>query len=562
MNKVFARYLIFTFLILPLFGSSQGEFNNWYFGAQAGMTFNSGSPVVFLTSTLNAFGTGSSNISDSLGNILFYSNGQEVKNRNNMTMPNGAIYGNGCGAGYIDNNIACQQLNDPTKYFLFSAGCGEPGNLSGLRYSVIDMTLDGGLGDIPLGLSGVNIPGALTAYSAVAATRHRNNHDAWVCVRLRSTQNNNYLSYLVNASGINFTPVVSNSRIQLYTIPTPSPVVQNIRISRDGTKLAAVYDSIVEFCSLNSNTGQITPLFLAPLPMCGNHTVIPKSAEFSINARYLYISGVGIGTCQIPRGYLFQFDATITDSAQFANSAIQIDNEVNVPGLQLAPDGKIYCSTLNNDSLSVINFPSLPGTGCNYQRDVLSLQGRPSGYELPDYVERYYAMIHHTGQCPEQALTFTSAIWPPADSIHWDFGDPVSGGFNYSNLSNPNHIYSTPGTYTVELFVKHIDNRTDISWQTVTVLPNPLVSLGPDRLICTGDSTTFDAGSCSGCTYLWKDIGSGLTVGTSQTFKTGQAGTYAAIVTDSHGCNGSDTVQLFTTLAPIVTNNPLSKTIC
>jgi uncharacterized protein (TIGR02145 family) len=61
---------------------------------------------------------------------------------------------------------------------------------------------------------------------------------------------------------------------------------------------------------------------------------------------------------------------------------------------------------------------------------------------------------------------------------------------------------------------------------------------------------------------LWKNLGSGLTVGTAQTYKTGQAGIYAAIVTNTNGCIGSDTIQLSTTLIPSLTNNPLSKSIC
>jgi uncharacterized protein (TIGR02145 family) len=159
-------------------------------------------------------------------------------------------------------------------------------------------------------------------------------------------------------------------------------------------------------------------------------------------------------------------------------------------------------------------------------------------------------------------IHFTSSIWPHADSLHWDFGDPASGPANYSLVPNPSHFYSTPGSYTVELFAKHIDHRTDTTWQTITILASPQVALGPDRTICTGDSTTFDAGACTGCTYLWKDLGSGLTVGTSQTFRTGQAGTYAVTVTSPNNCTGSDTVQLTTTPVPSVTNNPLSKSIC
>jgi hypothetical protein len=51
------------------------------------------------------------------------------------------------------------------------------------------------------------------------------------------------------------------------------------------------------------------------------------------------------------------------------------------------------------------------------------------------------------------------------------------------------------------------------SWQTITILASPQVNLGGNRTICAGDSTTFDAGACSGCTYQWKNLGTGLIVG-------------------------------------------------
>ncbi|MEI6899975.1 MAG: PKD domain-containing protein, partial [Bacteroidota bacterium] len=556
------RIIIGFFLLFPYLGFSQGEFNNWCFGYNAGLTFNSGPPVVLPGVNMNCFGTGSSTVSDSLGNLLFYTNDMSINNRNNVLMPNGNIGLNGCGSGYVKNSVAFRQLNDLTKYFIFSGGCGSATNLSGLRYTVVDMTLDGGLGDVVNGLGNVPVPGASNAHWAVTGTRHNNNRDIWVVVRTRETGSNYYLSYLVNPSGINFTPVQSNSHIQLYTVPATSPVVRNIKISRDGTKMVAIYDTIMEFCSFNPTTGQVTPMFLAYLPLCGTRHVIPKSAEFSVKGKYLYVSGARNSNCGAQFGFLFQFDASKTDSVQFQNSAIQIMNEPTPPGLQLAPDGKIYCTTNGLDSLSAINNPSSQGIGCNYQRDVIGLQGSQSANALPDYIERYYAMIHATGLCPGEIASFSSTVWPPADSIHWDFGDLASGGSNFSNLPNPTHIYNTNGTYTVEMFVRHIDNRTDIIWKTISIVPGQQVNLGADRTVCTGDSTTFDAGVCTGCTYLWKKLPAGITVGTSRTFRTNQVGNYTAIVTNSNGCIGSDTVQLSNTSMPVVTNNPLSKSIC
>ena len=248
----------------------------------------------------------------------------------------------------------------------------------------------------------------------------------------------------------------------------------------------------------------------------------------------------------------------LAGSFVFSNKPIAVtisDDAVYIPG---TTDNSIGIS----DSLCVINNPSLSGLGCNYQMNAFSLQGNYNNGCIPQFLQKYKAYIHHNSNCQNNSIHFSGDIWPPADSTQWDFGDPGSGAANYSNLPNPSHIYSNIGTYTVELFVRHNDNRTDTSWQTITIIASPQVALGADRTICLGDSTTFDAGACSGCTYLWKDLGSGLTVGTSQTFKTGLEGTYMVTVTNSNGCSGNDTVQLITTNVPSITNNPLSKSIC
>ena len=137
-------------------------------------------------------------------------------------MPNGWINGASTTSDYDKINIAFQKLSDHSKYYIFCSGQPTGSGDAGLRYSIVDMNLDGGLGDIPAGQNGVAVPAANNAFVAVSATRHHNNRDVWVVARLRDTDSNYYASYLVNAAGINFTPVFSNSHIQLFTYPAPS----------------------------------------------------------------------------------------------------------------------------------------------------------------------------------------------------------------------------------------------------------------------------------------------------------------------------------------------------
>ncbi len=494
----------------------------------------------------------SATVSDSLGNLLFYTNGTRVYDRTHSIMPNGT--------GLLSQNqdqsvCVVQNISDDSLYYIFTTNCyGFPPPLpdGGLHYSVVDMRLNGGLGDIVNGQKNISLLGSANYPVSMTAARNHNNKDAWLIIR-NTLSNNNFLAYLITSGGIQEPPVVSSSTLDDDPINNPG----TMRVSHDGTKLISPYLDLLEYCQFNSSTGQITPLFYIE----GNNTGNDDGwayLEFSIDSRYLYRSSADWHNAKI-----YQYDATLEDSALFKQSETYVGHTLHGVHLQMGPDWKIYGDESIIDSMCVINNPATGGIGCNFQANAVYLNQKKCLQGLPQFLQKYYAYINHsTIQCSPTPVNFTSSVWPPADSIHWDFGDPSSGAANYSNLPNPAHIYTNAGTYTVELFVRHIDNRTDTSWQTIIIAPNPLVILGADRTICIGDSTTFDAGACSGCTYLWKDLGSGLTVGTSQTFKTGLAGTYSVNVTNSDGCIGSDTVQLITTAVPSVTNNPLSKTIC
>jgi len=72
---------------LYIFGRSQ-QFNTWYFGNAAGITFNPGGAATphFLTDGTNSAYEGNSSICDDNGNILFYANGTTVFNRRHQVI--------------------------------------------------------------------------------------------------------------------------------------------------------------------------------------------------------------------------------------------------------------------------------------------------------------------------------------------------------------------------------------------------------------------------------------------------------------------------------------------
>ncbi len=60
-------------------------------------------------------------------------------------------------------------------------------------------------------------------------------------------------------------------------------------------------------------------------------------------------------------------------------------------------------------------------------------------------------------------------------SFQWDFGDPSSGADNTSTLSNPTHLYASPGTYTIRMVANDPNtcNKTDDTTVTIIVYDKP-----------------------------------------------------------------------------------------
>ena len=140
MNK-----LLFYFLLSINFCVfSQEEASNWYFGENAGIQFaNDGSITVLNDGQLNTI-EGCSSISDSNGNLLFYTDGITVYNRQHTILNNGfGLLGDPSSS---QSAIVVPKPNDPDIYYIFTVGSNQ--SQTGLKYSVVDMTRDGGLGQV------------------------------------------------------------------------------------------------------------------------------------------------------------------------------------------------------------------------------------------------------------------------------------------------------------------------------------------------------------------------------------------------------------------------------
>ena len=132
--------LLKTLLLWSFFCFGQLESNNWYFGSNAGITFSSGAPVALTNGALTTT-EGVATISDGSGNLLFYTNGVTVWNRNHLTMTNGTgLFGDGSST---QSAIIVKQPGNTNIYYVFTSDNDAGPN--GICYSIVDMNLSLGL---------------------------------------------------------------------------------------------------------------------------------------------------------------------------------------------------------------------------------------------------------------------------------------------------------------------------------------------------------------------------------------------------------------------------------
>ena len=90
---------------------------------------------------------------------------------------------------------------------------------------------------------------------------------------------------------------------------------------------------------------------------------------------------------------------------------------------------------------------------------------------------------------------------------NWDFGDPASGTDNSSNLQNPTHTYSAPGTYEVTLTVTVDGSCQTVFSKNVDVYAPPSPGFSPVAASCESTPMEFTASGTAGAASLAWDFG-------------------------------------------------------
>lgn len=465
-------------LVVSAFGQERAMI--WYFGDQAGLDFRQGAPRVLNNGVMKAV-AGCSCICDENSQLLFYTNGNEVWNRNHVMMQNGDSL---LGSQLRNQNsvIVPMPLSDSV-YYIFTVFASD--TLQRFSYSVVNTNLDNGLGRVTL----KNVPVSDNILEKIAAVSHCNKQDYWI---ITHGSDNFFYCYLFTDTGLVLPPVKSLTGTQ------PRTDIGYLKVSPAGDKVVIPINNdilLAEVFSFDNHTGMISQ----PVPIWIKEDVTYcNGIEFSPDGHLLYIDTGG-------RSFdLWQFNLMEKDVVQLNTSAISIASGNNF-AMQLAPDGKIYIASENRAYLNAILDPDELGDACNYKREAIAFTHGKSLMGLPNFVQTWFYKPSFKAEntCLHDSVGFVFYHPETSDSIVWSFGDGSGSVVITGEESIAYHQFQSLGTYDVKVKSFHC-GRYDSVLEQIDIYPNPVPSLVADTGICPGCWVALDAGQGFD-SYLWNN---------------------------------------------------------
>jgi len=431
-------FILFIILVIQSQVFSQKQNNQWHFGTGGAIDFNV-VPPAFVSGSQIVTSEGSASISDrNTGALLFYTNGITVWNASNQPMPNGTglLGGTPTLLSSTTAAVIVPKPGSPNLYYIVTVD--EQSSTNGVRYSVVDMNLNGGTGAVVQVQKNILLFETTSEKLEVVPSSDGNSY--WLITH--NNPGNSFYSFKISSAGIQMTPIISSlGSVQQNGAGHMKMNRQFNRLALGNTTLGGGSTTTIELFDFDNATG----IFSNAVSISYNFSIGQiYGLEFSPNGKVLYVSDLLIR--------LVQYDLTQPTATTIANSAYQV-SAASPASLQLGPDGKIY---INAGSINVINCPNNLGDACGFQPQAIANQSGGGGYGLPKWV--YYPndapietsnSILYSDSCAASSTQFSIRNSTGVTAVNWLFGDPGSGGNNIDTGLTASHIYSQAGIYNV-----------------------------------------------------------------------------------------------------------------
>lgn len=473
-------------------------------------------------------------ISNFDGQLRCYTNGLTMWNRNHTFMPNGLNMSTTQSGTLIQSSIIVPKPGSTSIYYSFTVHTYNGQSAAGLYYSIVDLNMDNGLGDVTL--KGKKIQEKTD--NKITAVYHKNGNDIWIITHQHAS--NIFYAYLLTASGLTETPVISTVG-KVFGSSSDG----QLKAAPDGNKIACSYNlsSTAEGFTLfdfDNSTGILTNPLMFSMPVtyrgCG-------ALEFSSDAKKLYVYQSG----STGESAIHQFDLSIPTYDKINNSRTRLlqpmDN--SLIEMQLAPNGKIYFTKGGGQDtgtkyLGVIENPNELGSTCIVKELGLYLDSASAFVaRTPSFVQNYFFKTDFTfsNACSGNLTDFQITNETGLDSVRWDFGQGSS-----SLSRSPQLRYNTPGKYIVTLLA-HYPTKSDTIQKQITIFPSPKFDLGKDTSVCYGHELSVADGFKS---YRWN------TGVQTRSIVITQSGGYKLTVENEYGCETTDSVYLNVLALPTI----------
>lgn len=484
-KKIFVT-LLFLSTVCSLY--AQKEQNNWFFGNNAGLTWNTtrsftgtgmfgaanqiltGIPTVVTGSLMTTF-EGCFSLSDVNGNLLFFSDGMTIWNKNKAVMSNGSgLTGDPSSA---QSGVILPYPNSLTRYIALTLGNNATNNLS---YSIVDMTLAGGLGAVETAYKNKLFTGQSgTLGESVTAVRNTNKKDFWVVAVGRGTTTFFNVWKITDAGGVQ-TARHSVASVARNTVQTTASGY--IKFTQDGKHFVwhCFNERLFVYGDFDPATGILSNL----KSRTGGGPATPSygyGVEFSPNGRYLYLT-YSPGAIAAAGAYnssieIYDLNSLLAASNPNTVNPIKIfslgpyvangSNDL-FSGIQIGPDNRMYISNIATKSLFIIPTPDTPTTASVYKLTNV-LGAGVVNFGLPSFAAPWFKMDISTNAtsevCAEYIRDYILTIqngmgFNVITKIVVNFGD---GGLNsMQTINSPilgettlSYKYKKPGAYTITI---------------------------------------------------------------------------------------------------------------